>query len=177
MEKQGMIKILSYKDERLMLGGVYLNDIANMYNLSVREFLKLFSIYLNFTREYHLDSKYIINNTESIMFLPNVISGIKKISGEILVSEENYDYFQRLIFDFAYTKCSNYGVEYFDFFEMSNTEAWESLFRTQLTKPAETYSCIYRSSDGNWDQKVSDLVINKVDQEKMYALVQKNKNL
>lgn len=169
---RNMEKLLSYEDDKLIIEGRNLIDIANMYKLSVPDFLELFKLYLNFTRKENGVKNCIINITEANIFTENISSSEKKISGEILVPTESYEDMKKILFDFAYTKCSEYGNRYRDCWGLNNVETWEPAFASQLTKDEEVYSCIYKVSNG-WNQLISDLSINQIDKEKMYSLIKK----
>lgn len=173
MEKNEMKKLLSYEDKKILLDGFDLVDIANMYDLSIVNFLELFRYYLKENQAY-LESGYYIGATEvTTLESPDKLPELKRI-GEILVPDYSYETMKKLIFDFAYTKCSNLGDNSFGCWGLSSVESWTTRFNYQLSeKNPQNYSCFYASSKGGWNQKISKIKIDKEDQEKRYSLIQK----
>lgn len=173
MEKTEMLKLLSYEDNKILLDGYDLVEIANMYNLSVVNFLELFRYYLK-ENQALLESGYYIGHTEATMLEdPSQLSTLKT-TGEILVPANGYEAMKKQIFDFAYTKCSNLGDSSFGCWGLSSVEAWTTRFSYQISeRNPKNYSCFYTSSKGGWNQKISNIAIDKEDQEKRYSLLQK----
>lgn len=173
MEKKDLMKLLTVSDKKLMIEGEDLVEIANMYHLSVDNFLELFKYYLK-ENQALLESGYYIGSTEVTMLEdPSQLTTLKS-TGEILVPANGYEAMKKQIFDFAYTKCSNLGDSSFGCWGLSSVEAWTTRFSYQISdQNSKNYSCIYASSKGGWNQKVSNVPIDKVDQEKRYSLIKR----
>lgn len=173
MEKQEMEKLLTYEDKKIILDGFNLVEIADMYHLSVVDFLSLFKYYLQENQAF-LESGYYIGSTEAALLTDPMQPVTLKTSGEILVPADGYEAMKKQVFDFAYTKCSNQGDNSFGCWGLSSVEAWTTRFTHQIKeRNPEYYSCFYTSSRGGWNQKISKIKIDKEDQTKRYALMQK----
>lgn len=173
MEKREMKQLLTYEDRKMIMEGEDLVQLANMYHLSVVDFLELFKLYLKFNQK-SLVSGYSIATTDETRLTTPKEDFELKTYGEILVPEYGYEDMKKKVFDFAYTKCSEIGDKKYDHFGLSSAQVYSGGFDTILTKEnPEYYSCIYSSSHGGWNQKVSNVKINKEEQEKLYSLIKR----
>ena len=164
-----MTRLLTINNDKLMIEGYDLAEIANMYEFSVSDFLTLFSLYLKLNQD-KLKGGYKLFNGKSEIFTPTTTFETYPY-GEILVANEEYEDMKRRIFDFAYINCSNIGETDFRWWGLDCAKEYDLERKIQMT--GMTYSCIYRSMRSGWNQKVSDIAIDKIDQEKRYALLRK----
>lgn len=171
MVKKEMEKLLFYDNGKIMIEGYDLVDIANMYHLSIDTFLTLFQIYLQKNKR-KLNNNYSISIGKEGIYTAETMANIKwQRTGEILVLSDQYETMKKKAFDFAYTKCSRLGDTNFSKFGLEDVDS-TTLSKT-ISKLEVTYSCIYRSVNGGWSQKISDIKIDEEDQMKRYALIKR----
>ena len=164
-----MEKLLTYENGKLLLEGYDLAELANMYQLSVKDFFLLFELHLALNQE-HLIGANQINNFETKIYLPGDIQYSK--TQELLVSEDGYESMKKRVFDFAYTNCSRIGDTKFKYMGMEEAEGCGE-FNDRVKNFGEYYSCIYSSAWLGWNQKMSEVPINREEQAERFALIRK----
>lgn len=154
MEKIDFVKLLTYKNGKLMVEGFDLVELANMYSCSADVFLEVISQYL----------EYYNNRFDRIM----------KVKGknELLVNSKKYEIMKKKIFDLAYTKFSEFGILECEAF-ISFTKRGKLV--NYLNRNNNYYSCIYQSIlHGNYlVEKISSVMIDKSDQENKYEYLKR----
>lgn len=158
-------KLLTYKNGKLLIEGYDLGEIANMYEMSVENFLFFLRVYLS-------NSKELSNANCKIATSKMVtISGsgtLYESTGEVLVADSEYEKLKKIIFDLAYTKCSNIKSSGWDR-HYDN----EELLAYYLTGNCGSYSCVTDKYPCGWVVKFSGMGIDRNDQEKRYSLLRK----
>ena len=172
MKKTEMTKLLTLENGKLMLDGYDLVEIANMYHLSVGAFFELLKYYF-IVNQGQLRGELILTSTQNeltkpLKYVSDFIDGSNK---EILVDGEEYEDIKKRIFDFAYTYCSDVGDTKFDSWGLVYAD--EHKLKKCISNVGTTYSCIYRSFRKGWNQKVSNVPIDREDQAKRFALIKK----
>lgn len=167
MEKQELRKVLSYSQNKLMLAGYDLADLANMYHLSVHDFFYLFQMHLRANSDSLKGECTIIDSVHEVIS-PNTNAYFWNTS-EILVPEDCYEDMVKRIFDFAYINCSNVGDTSFHHFGLDNGDKYA--LNKVIKNLEKKYSCIYQLRNYGWKQKISDVVIDEQDREERFALI------
>lgn len=163
--EDNLVKLLTYKDDKLLIEGYDLMEIANMFELSVKDFLFYFKSYL-------LNLNSIVPtckiSSENILHIQNNAE-LHEYKGEIIVEGSEYERLKRMIFDLAYTRFSNIKKEDIDrTFSLDDYELVCNLINTH-----SNYRCIYKNSNFSNVIRLSNIPIDKNDQEKRYSLIRR----
>ena len=153
-----MKEVISVHDDQIFMEGYNLNEFANMNRMSASDFLDILQTYM-VVNKIKLPGKINIQKSESMVFLSN--GKIQSVNiGKVLASENIYNQVKEIIFDLAYTKCSN---------DILNA-SWESGLYV-LGNESERYSCIYLSSGNTINQMISKIPIDRKEQSKKKLLL------
>ena len=164
MSKFELVELLTCKNNKILIEGMDLSTLTNMYYLSEYDFLTLLRFYFKSNIK-NIDS-YIINDTYTDEYLSKNIYNFK--NGELLVSIDKYKEMKKKVFDFAYIYCSNIGNDNFKRLGIISSNEFELEY--ELTKKLDTYSCIYKKED-RWFQKISNILIDEEDKQKRFRLI------
>ena len=183
-----MEKLLTYDGKKLMIDGVDLGELANMYHLSIPLFFLFVEDYLT-SRGLDFKPNCIINNNDSVkieeplppkavyidgrrIVMNDVTSNIVRVkNSELLVPSENIEIVKERIFDLAYIKCSNIGDKNWDHWSLDSSNAYS--MNQHLLRKQDCYSCIYGSARGGFNEKMSDVPIDYKDREARLRLIRK----
>ena len=165
------MKLLTVSDKKLMIEGENLVELADMYDSSVQDFLKLFRLYLIANKNKLKSAVYLIDTSTTELISPNDDFQFKT-RGELLTTAEGYEDMKKRVFDFAYTMCSNTANESYTHLE-TNYNDWK-ICKILTDEEQEYYSCLYSSSKpGMWCQKISNIRISKKHQAYKYAFIKR----
>ena len=170
MENKDLEKLITYKNGELLLDGFNLEKAANMFKFSVKDYLKLFKMYLIAKNDW-VNDKYIISYKERDVFDRNSNIIYEKNNGVLLVSKDDYENMKKKAFVFAYKYCSDISRNNFIVHKLNEGSEKQLIKVIEICK--ENYSCIYKNSFYGWNQKVSPIKIDNEDLERRYSLIKK----
>ena len=159
MDNMELVELLVCKNDDILIKNVSLSSVANMYSLTIYDYLTL----IKYLLKKNIKDAYIIKSMslfkENSYYMTNT---------KILVTRNEYEKIKKLIFDFSYTCCSNIGIDKFKKLGLSSSSEIE--LEEQIFKKTDTYSCFYKKED-KWYQKISDVLIDEEDKQKKYKLI------
>ncbi len=164
MEDIVMRELVVYDDGRTLLGGVDLVKLANMDCYAKFAFWQLMIMHFKNKEIYgkSIDA-YSIDTKDKRIHIPNQKAQIVTTS-KICVDEKVYERYVREIFDFAYTKCSVYAKDAKFLLKCGSEYAARKL----MLENRDVYSCFKRNGEGAWDYQISDIKIDRKEQEEKY---------
>ena len=104
--KKNLKELFTYKDGNILLDGYDLVKEANMFVLSTRDFLTILKNYLAIN-SYGINGQCILSIDEKYIFNENTKTFNRSEEGNILVSENIYDFVKYQIFKLAFINCTN----------------------------------------------------------------------
>lgn len=162
-----LVKLLDYKDNKLLVEGYDLVEMANLDKEVINDFLLGLKIYL-YNKKDLFNGQCQIFTSDAVTFKEN--KHFDDFKGEILVDGEEYELFKKIVFDFAYKNFSRINAEYLDRRNRFYNDS--CLFVDSLLYQSEYYRCFEKNYYG-WVSRISKLKIDMTDQEKRYSLIRK----
>lgn len=137
------------KEGQLLMEGQNLEEIANMYHLSIVDFFKILPIYF----EYRNITDFKIVTTQM---------GVGRPTNEFFATPEEYEALRRHIFEIAFIRCSDIGDRsYNTVCEASGVSLSRALKISDDLAKEEIYHAIYRSALGGYDIKNTGRKVDK----------------
>lgn len=169
MNKEKLEKLVSFENNHIYIEGENLSHLANMYFMSVADYLDLCRLYLSVI-DLELDYGYHLNQTSSQTKDGTCCCKFTRY-GEILVPESGYEDLKKKLFNLAYACCSDIeGKEIVE--TRKNIEVYDHDFGSNLANPLNYSSC-YKSLNGKWEQILTSSPIDLEDREKRYSIIKR----
>lgn len=165
-----MKKLISYENSKIFVEGERLSDVANMYYMTLSDYLDLCKFYLSLFDE---EISYPYQLTQSSSQIKDAGCCCRFVRhGGIYVLENGYEDLKKRLFDLAYMCCSEINDK--EVIETrKNIELYDDDFRQSIIHFGDTYTSCYKSLNGKWEQVITSTPIDIKDKEKRYSLIQR----